>query len=69
VLLIYGDRDWSREAERQQTLREIPGARLVLVENGGHFLPLEQPEAVIQHIKAFARARATLLGGSSRVAH
>jgi len=55
VLLVYGDHDWSREAERQATLREIPGARLVMVANGGHFLPLDQPEAVIQHIRAFAR--------------
>jgi pimeloyl-ACP methyl ester carboxylesterase len=55
VLLVYGDQDWSRPAERQATLREIPGARLVMVENGGHFLPLDQPEAVIQQIRTFAR--------------
>jgi pimeloyl-ACP methyl ester carboxylesterase len=55
VLLVYGDRDWSREAERQQTLREIPGARLVMVEHGGHFLPLDRPDAVVQHIRSFAR--------------
>jgi pimeloyl-ACP methyl ester carboxylesterase len=55
VLLVYGDRDWSRPAERQATLREIPGARLVTVANAGHFLPLDQPEAVIQQIRTFAR--------------
>jgi pimeloyl-ACP methyl ester carboxylesterase len=55
VLLIYGDRDWSREAERQANLRAIPGARLVVVENAGHFLPLDQPQAVIRHIRGFAR--------------
>jgi pimeloyl-ACP methyl ester carboxylesterase len=55
VLLVYGDRDWSRETERQATLREIPGARLVMVRDGGHFLSLDQPEAVIQHIRSFAR--------------
>jgi pimeloyl-ACP methyl ester carboxylesterase len=54
VLLVYGDRDWSRESERQQTLREVPSARLVTVENGGHFLPLDQPEAVVHNIRAFA---------------
>lgn len=42
-------------AMRQATLREIPGARLVMVGNGGHFLPLDQPKAVIQHIRDFAR--------------
>lgn len=55
VLLVYGDRDWSREAEQQQTLREIPGARLVMVENGGHFLPLDRPDAVIEQISGFAQ--------------
>jgi pimeloyl-ACP methyl ester carboxylesterase len=55
VLLVYGDQDWSRPAERQQTQKEIPGARLVTVKNAGHFLPLDQPEAVAQHIRAFAK--------------
>jgi pimeloyl-ACP methyl ester carboxylesterase len=54
VLLVYGDHDWSRDAERQQTLREIPGARLVMVKDGGHFLPLDQPEEVVRQISAFA---------------
>jgi pimeloyl-ACP methyl ester carboxylesterase len=55
VLLVYGDHDWSREAERQQTLREIPGARLAMVEKGGHFLTLDRPDAVIKQISEFAR--------------
>jgi pimeloyl-ACP methyl ester carboxylesterase len=55
VLLVYGDHDWSREAERHATLREIPGARLVLVENGGHFLTLDRSEAVVHQIRSFAR--------------
>jgi pimeloyl-ACP methyl ester carboxylesterase len=55
VLLVYGDRDWSREPERQATLREIPGAGLAMVGKGGHFLPLDQPNAVIQLIRDFAR--------------
>jgi len=54
-LLIYGDHDWSRPAERDTTLRAIPGARMLTVENGSHFLTLDQPEAVIAHLLAFAR--------------
>jgi pimeloyl-ACP methyl ester carboxylesterase len=54
VLLVYGDHDWSRDAERQQTLREIPGARLVMVKDGGHFLPMDQPEEVVRQIRTFA---------------
>jgi pimeloyl-ACP methyl ester carboxylesterase len=55
VLLVYGDHDWSRDTERQRTLREIPGARLVTVKDAGHFLPLDQPDAVVQQIRAFVR--------------
>lgn len=29
----------------------IPGARLVVLENAGHWAPLEQPEAVAQHLR------------------
>jgi pimeloyl-ACP methyl ester carboxylesterase len=60
VLLVYGDHDWSREAERQATLHQIPGARLAMVENAGHFLPLDQPDAVIRQIRTFARQHAIL---------
>jgi pimeloyl-ACP methyl ester carboxylesterase len=60
VLLIYGDHDWSRAAERETTLREIPGARLVMVENGGHFLVLDQPESVLAHLRGFAAERRRL---------
>jgi len=55
VLLVYGDQDWSNESERQTTINEIPGAQLEIVPNGGHFLALDRPEAVIEHIKTFSR--------------
>jgi pimeloyl-ACP methyl ester carboxylesterase len=56
VLLLYGDQDWSRVSEREKTARAVPGARLVTVENGGHFLPLDRPDAVVHHIRAFAES-------------
>jgi pimeloyl-ACP methyl ester carboxylesterase len=55
VLLVYGDHDWSREAERQANMRDIPAARLAMVKEGGHFLPLDRPEAVVEHIRAFTQ--------------
>ena len=55
VLLIYGDHDWSRPAERDATLREIPAARRVVVEHGSDFLTLDQPVAVVEQLRAFAR--------------
>lgn len=55
VLLVYGDKDWSRQPERDSTFREIPGARLEVVRNGGHFLPLDRPHELLPLILAFAR--------------
>lgn len=56
VLLIYGEYDWSRPEEREANQRAIPGAAMTIVKNGGHFLSLDAPEAVIQLIRRFSRA-------------
>src|SRR5262245_9370994 len=57
VLVIYGDRDWSRQEERRRTVQAIPGAKLEMVTNGGHFLSLDQPERLAELIKSFNTAR------------
>jgi pimeloyl-ACP methyl ester carboxylesterase len=54
VLLLYGDHDWSREAEREADRRSIPGARMRVVENAGHFLALDAPNALVQAVFEFA---------------
>ncbi|MBI2993404.1 MAG: alpha/beta fold hydrolase [Gammaproteobacteria bacterium] len=56
VLLVYGDRDWSRPEERRRTAGEIPGSRVETVAAGGHFLPLDQPGRVAELIKGFAQS-------------
>lgn len=56
VLLIYGEHDWSRPEERSANQRAIPGATMTIVKDGGHFLSLDAPEAVIQLILRFSRA-------------
>jgi pimeloyl-ACP methyl ester carboxylesterase len=53
VLLLWGDRDWSLASEREHDRQIMPGARMATVENGGHFLPLDRPDAVIEHLLAF----------------
>jgi pimeloyl-ACP methyl ester carboxylesterase len=53
VLLLWGDRDWSRPDEREHDRQIVPGAEMATVENGGHFLPLDRPDAVIQYLLAF----------------
>lgn len=52
VLLVWGENDWARVSEREHDLRLIPGARMITVERGGHFLPLwTGPAAVIEHVR------------------
>lgn len=70
VLVVYGDRDWSREDERQRTVNAIPGAKMETVAAGGHFLSLDQPERLATLIKSFTGAQAsqaTKLGPDDRV--
>jgi pimeloyl-ACP methyl ester carboxylesterase len=59
VLVVYGDRDWSREHERQRTVEAIPGAKMETVANAGHFLSLDQPERLAELIKSFTAAKAS----------
>ena len=53
VLLLWGDRDWSRPDEREHDRQIVPSAKMATVEDGGHFLPLDRPDAVIEHLLAF----------------
>jgi pimeloyl-ACP methyl ester carboxylesterase len=55
-LPIWGDRDWSREDERSHTADLIPGAKVERIAGGGHFLSLDQPEALNRLIIDFAKA-------------
>jgi len=47
VHLVWGAKDWSRPGEREHDRSLIPRAQLETVENGGHFLPLDRPDAVV----------------------
>jgi pimeloyl-ACP methyl ester carboxylesterase len=55
VRLVWGAEDWARPDEREHERSLIPGVETVTIENGGHFLPLDRPDAVIDQIKAFTR--------------
>jgi pimeloyl-ACP methyl ester carboxylesterase len=57
VLLVYGEGDWSRPDEREANQRAIPGAQMIIVKDAGHFLSLDMPEALIQHILNFSHAK------------
>ncbi len=54
VKVVYGDQDWSNEDERQRTINAIPNSTSVIIKEGGHFLSMDQPEALIAEIRSFA---------------
>jgi pimeloyl-ACP methyl ester carboxylesterase len=60
VLQLWGDRNRSRPDEREHDPQIVPNAKMGTVEHEGHFLPLDRPSAVIEHLLAF---RARLLRG------
>jgi pimeloyl-ACP methyl ester carboxylesterase len=51
VSLAWGEHDWSTPRERERDGGLLPGARVVTVAHGGHFLPLDRPDAVIRHLQ------------------
>jgi pimeloyl-ACP methyl ester carboxylesterase len=59
VLLLYGDHDWSRPAEREANRRAVPGAEMRIVESAGHFLALDAPDAVVRSVLEFTRSLRT----------
>ncbi len=46
VTLVYGDRDWSRSAERDQVARSLPDVQRITLPRTGHFSSLERPDDV-----------------------
>lgn len=54
ALIACGREDeWSPPAQHEAMAAAIPGARLVIIENAGHFLPVEQPEAFTKALRAW----------------
>ena len=51
VTLIYGENDWSRNEERMLTLNKVPNAKLETIANSGHFLSVDNPNALKQVIE------------------
>lgn len=50
VLLLYGDHDWSRDAEREADRQAIPDSGIRVVKDAGHFLALDAPSAFVQAV-------------------
>lgn len=62
AVLVWGDKDWARVSEREHDRDLIPNVRMVMVDNAGHFLPLDQPKELQGLITAAATAERTPLG-------
>jgi pimeloyl-ACP methyl ester carboxylesterase len=56
VLLVYGDRDWSRTAERERTRALIPNVVMRTIGGAGHFLPLDRPQELLDLLIGFIDA-------------
>jgi pimeloyl-ACP methyl ester carboxylesterase len=56
VILIYGENDWSKNDERKRTLSNLPNAKLVTISNSGHFLSVDNPDALKQVISKYVIA-------------
>lgn len=46
VILVYGEFDWSTQQERSRTLNQLPAATLQTISGAGHFLSIDNPEAL-----------------------
>lgn len=54
VLLMVGRQDaWAPVSQHQDMLNLLPDARLEIIENAGHFAPLEQPDTVTRLLSEF----------------
>lgn len=51
VTLVYGQNDWSSNEERSKTSSKITQSKIELVSNSGHFLSVDNPNAVKQIFK------------------
>ena len=67
MLLVWGDKDWSTLEERERDHSRIPSAEVVTVANGGHFLPLDRPDALVRQIELVLHSAETTERGASRL--
>lgn len=56
TLVVVGRQDrWSPLAQNRELAETIPGARLAVIEDAGHFSPMERPQAVAAALLDFFR--------------
>lgn len=53
ALIIWGEKDWSLSSERLYDESLIPNVQSVTIKSGGHFLPFDAPQELINQIVNF----------------
>jgi pimeloyl-ACP methyl ester carboxylesterase len=53
VTLVYGENDWSTKEERLRTLNKVPNAKFETIANTGHFLSVDNPNALKQVVTKY----------------
>lgn len=53
VLIVWGDQDWARYDDREIEQKMLRDCDFVTIDDAGHFLPLDQPEAFIGQLRRF----------------
>jgi len=48
--------DWSTVAQHEEIAAAIPGARLEIIEDSGHFTPVEQPDVLTSALRRWMRS-------------
>ena len=66
VLLLYGERDWSRSEEREADRRSIPGTRFRVAPATGHFFALDAPEEFVRAVVELTEGRPAEAGGERK---
>lgn len=54
IHLVYGEKDWSRQSDREANKKLLPAADFTQVPGAGHFIALEKPEMVADLLASVA---------------
>jgi pimeloyl-ACP methyl ester carboxylesterase len=58
TLILAGEQDKqdSLEQHRREVLARIPGAKMIVIQNCGHLMPIDQPDQLADAIRSFVFA-------------